>query len=473
MFGYLQGAAMSNERSTSGGCVNISSRIRPAHFIISPAVAGRIPRRLVCFSMFALMGSTAWAGSNNATQAAIPQAPEEVITDSKVLNPFAAKCKQQLEPWIIGSKITALTTESVGMLAEIASLGESQAAKDGLVASFLTEDGVANPSPAAPEILDAIAKGTELTAKVGEQIGKVNEIAATGLELKELGLHFCNTEFTGTISGAGGTNITGNSIYNNNLGVVQDLSVGGKVNANQVNAAQGISAMGGAITIGDPNGTTYSSGITIGGGAISGAGSGGAQATTGDKDAIAIGNGANATTATSTALGTSANANSINSTAIGTGAQAVGSNSTAIGAGAVAIGNNSVALGQGSAAVEDNTVSVGNATTGTTRRITNVAPGVAPTDAVNVEQFLGALGALDDKLSTRISQTGAITAAMSQIQLPRGAYSGIGVGLGTQGGQSAIALGFVAAVSPNLLVKFTAGNTGQVTNAAAGITLGW
>ena len=78
-----------------------------------------------------------------------------------------------------------------------------------------------------------------------------------------------------------------------------------------------------------------------------------------------------------------------NGAAFGNGAAAGGAGATAIGPGAVASGDNSVALGAGSIADQRNTVSVG--TVGGERRITNVADGVHPMDAVNVRQLNGAI----------------------------------------------------------------------------------
>jgi len=75
------------------------------------------------------------------------------------------------------------------------------------------------------------------------------------------------------------------------------------------------------------------------------------------------------------------------SVAGGAGAQATGTNTTAVGDNAVASGANSVALGNGSIADQANTVSVGSP--GSERRITNVAAGIAPTDAVNFSQLQG------------------------------------------------------------------------------------
>lgn len=68
--------------------------------------------------------------------------------------------------------------------------------------------------------------------------------------------------------------------------------------------------------------------------------------------------------------------------------QAVGSDSVAIGGAAQASAANSVALGTGSIANRSNTVSVGAA--GAERLITNVAAGVADTDAVTVAQLKAA-----------------------------------------------------------------------------------
>jgi hypothetical protein len=115
------------------------------------------------------------------------------------------------------------------------------------------------------------------------------------------------------------------------------------VNANQVHAAQGISAHGGAIFLGRLDGTSYFDGITIGGGAIAGAGFGGAEAFTGDVTAIAIGNGASAGSINSTALGTGAEASGIGGTALGATTSALGAGATAIGGDADASGGGAMA----------------------------------------------------------------------------------------------------------------------------------
>lgn len=88
-----------------------------------------------------------------------------------------------------------------------------------------------------------------------------------------------------------------------------------------------------------------------------------------------------------------------------TAAIASGTDSTALGNGAVASGNNSVAIGSGSVADQDNTVSIGSQ--GSERRLTNVAPGINGTDAVNMNQ----LNAVQSSVNTVARQAFAGAAA--------------------------------------------------------------
>ncbi|MEH6422607.1 hypothetical protein V7787_52795, partial [Pseudomonas sp. CGJS7] len=94
-----------------------------------------------------------------------------------------------------------------------------------------------------------------------------------------------------------------------------------------------------------------------------------------------------ATGTNSAAGGAGAKATGNGSIALGNDSGAAGSGSTAVGSGAQAISENSVAIGKGSLANQDNTVSVGAA--GQERKITNVAAGQSDTDAVNVAQLKG------------------------------------------------------------------------------------
>ncbi len=100
-----------------------------------------------------------------------------------------------------------------------------------------------------------------------------------------------------------------------------------------------------------------------------------------------------------TALGNSASATKQNAVAIGQGATVLAANGSAFGAGALvtAVATNSVALGQGSIASAPNTVSVGSP--GNERRVTNVAAGIAPTDAVNVSQLTSTASGIQTQIN--------------------------------------------------------------------------
>lgn len=143
---------------------------------------------------------------------------------------------------------------------------------------------------------------------------------------------------------------------------------------------------------------TGASGIALGDGAIAGTGA----------NAIAIGTGAVATG--SVAIGAGAAAG-LGNTAIGDGAVAnVAAGASAFGAGASATAANSVAIGSGSVATAANTVSVGSA--GNERRITNVAAGVAPTDAATVSQLSSVASGLQGQIS---SFQGQISSLQTQV----------------------------------------------------------
>ncbi|MDR5833017.1 YadA-like family protein [Caballeronia sp. LZ034LL] len=140
-----------------------------------------------------------------------------------------------------------------------------------------------------------------------------------------------------------------------------------------------------------------------------------------------------------------------------TPAVASGTNSTAIGNGANASGNNAVALGSGSVADQDNTVSIG--AKGSERRLTNVAPGVNGTDAVNMNQ----LGAVQNSVNTVARQAFAgVAAAMAMPNLTPSApgKTVVAVGVGNYKGYTAVGLGGT----------YRSGNNRWLVNGAASIT---
>ncbi|CAH2933977.1 MAG: surface protein [uncultured Paraburkholderia sp.] len=156
----------------------------------------------------------------------------------------------------------------------------------------------------------------------------------------------------------------------------------------------------------------------------------------------------------------------VNSTA--SAPQATGSGSLALGGGAKASAANSVALGEGSVADQPNTVSVGSA--GSERRITNLAAGQAPGDAVNMQQFQGGMGDL-----ARRAYAGAASAMAMNMVPEVDATKNLAIGVGTAGymGYQAVAVGLSARVAQNFKVKLSAGISSVTTSVGAGAAYQW
>jgi autotransporter adhesin len=190
-------------------------------------------------------------------------------------------------------------------------------------------------------------------------------------------------------------------------------------------------------------------------GAVGGAGS----------NSLAVGTNAVATGQNSTAAGQGSVANAAGATALGAAATATAANATAVGAGAQATASNSVAVGANSVANEANTMSVGSA--GNERRVTNVAAGVNPTDAVNVSQMNAGIGNAvtqsnqytDSRVqglqntvdSNRHDADGGTAAAMAVAGLPQPTSPGknmVSLAGSTYQGQTGLALG-ISTVSEN------------------------
>lgn len=199
--------------------------------------------------------------------------------------------------------------------------------------------------------------------------------------------------------------------------------------------------------VGDGNATAIGADslATTGGSAF------GVEAEATGKDSTALGKEAVARGYKSVAIGEDSSVIGAYGTGVGDGAEVLGSNgsafgadsvaeaedSTALGAGAEASGENSVALGAGSIADRDNTVSVGSE--GAERTISNVAPGVYGTDAVNVNQ----LKAVERKISAGVSAAMAMTTPV----ISAGKSNAVAIGAASYNNTSALAL--------NLAHKFT------------------
>ncbi|CAB3768756.1 hypothetical protein LMG30113_05809 [Burkholderia paludis] len=170
-----------------------------------------------------------------------------------------------------------------------------------------------------------------------------------------------------------------------------------------------------------------------------------------------------------------------NATAAGSGSVASGSGSTALGDHATASGANSVALGANSVATAANTVSVGSV--GNERTISNLAPGVNGTDAVNVNQLNSGVSNAVAQANQYTNQqieglkndmNSGVAAAMAVAGLPQPTGPGksmVAVAGSTWQGQQGLALG-VSTVSENgkwiykgALTTSSRGGTGAVLGA--------
>jgi autotransporter adhesin len=139
-----------------------------------------------------------------------------------------------------------------------------------------------------------------------------------------------------------------------------------------------------------------------------------------------------------------ATASALQSTAGGDGAVASGGASTAVGYRASASGVNSVAIGANSSdGGQANVVSFGSP--GAERRLTNVAPGVNGTDAVNLNQLNAVsnyAASLNNALSVKVSGELAGANALSGLPFSTIPTKGmVAAGFGYQDGQGAFAFG--------------------------------
>jgi autotransporter adhesin len=195
-----------------------------------------------------------------------------------------------------------------------------------------------------------------------------------------------------------------------------------------------------------------------------------------------------ANVSSATALGNSASATVANAVAVGQSATVLSANGTAIGAGAVvrASATNAVAIGQGSVATAPNTVSFGSP--GNERRLSNVAAGIAPTDAVNVAQLnsfaggitgglQGQINGLQGEINTNQTEARAgIALALASTALqydPRPGKLSIAAAVGNFKGQSALASGLGYAISDRWRVNASFSATPQVNQYGAAIGSSW
>ena len=226
----------------------------------------------------------------------------------------------------------------------------------------------------------------------------------------------------GVSAGLAQTALSSTSLDSNGDSVVFDTgsatvgATGTAVGDSSTASGDNSAALGASSTASGNNSSALGANSTASGDSSSAVG---ASSTASGNNSSALGANSTASGNNSSALGANSTARGTNSVAVGAGASALGNNSTAIGANAfVAVsGNNSVALGQGSIAARPNTVSVG--APGQERQITNVAAGIAPTDAANV----GQLNALQNQITGNLSEARrgiAATSALAYVPTPSG-----------------------------------------------------
>jgi autotransporter adhesin len=248
------------------------------------------------------------------------------------------------------------------------------------------------------------------------------------------------------------------------LGTVQGGGAGGSFlsqGATYNNTSTSIVSGAGCAVANGPDSTA--TGLCAQAGSLSGVD--GSTVTTSAPGATAYGAYAQAKTADTTAVGYRSLAAQAGGVAIGYQAQALGDPATAIGANSVAAGNmsvalgagaqanatNSVALGANSIANDANTVSVGSP--GAQRRITNVAPGLSPTDAANMQQLYDIHNYSVQVARYAYSGIAGATALAMIPQVEPGRRFSVGVGLGSYKGYGAVAIGASARLTDHIIAK--------------------
>jgi autotransporter adhesin len=258
----------------------------------------------------------------------------------------------------------------------------------------------------------------------GRKKSSVNKVIAAGLLLAMAGMGSSAFAATGTVTDSNGSTIIASDVTGS---CAAASATGSSTNFSTLAMGCGATSTQSGVAIGD-GANAVSAALALGGNANA---SGfqslafGSYATASQGGAIALGHYSLASGFDAIAAGSHAQANGYFSLAFGERSQANGENGVAIGSTA-SIGSditNSVALGAGSvadattfgtanynpgnlalsglASADNGVVSVGSA--GLERRITNVAPGGAPTDAVNVSQ----LQSEDAKVNTLGGNTAA------------------------------------------------------------------
>jgi autotransporter adhesin len=253
----------------------------------------------------------------------------------------------------------------------------------------------------------------------------------------------------------------------------------------------------GSIAVGLNAASTGANAIAIGTGAVATGSIAVGNTASASNGGAAFGDFANATCPTctpnissATAVGNSASATVANGVAVGQSATVAAANGTAIGAGATvqAGATNAVAVGQGSVASAPNSVSFGSP--GSLRTLTNVAPGVNPTDvatfgqlssvASGVQQQIGSVETQIGGLQTQVNQANsgvAMAMAMGGGFLPDNKRFAVAANYGAFAGQGALGLTGLARLSDSIVLSGSFGysvvNSSNEYGGRVGVQFAW
>lgn len=320
---------------------------------------------------------------------------ETSLGDTQVGSSAAAQCQEQVDDLVMGLQTAEIAADFIGLgieaagavfiISEIPGIVAQAAALALGTAAFAIEEEVSDKPNCEGDFLGSVKTQAGFQAALESEFlsdldvqgtlnanGGLNTTTATvsnGLIVTGGGADITGDSFfrnaltvQGLFTASAGMDVTGLATFHDNVKMEKDLDVDGKGTFGEIAVDKGLSVFGGQMWLGDVGGQTFQPGISIGGGAFAGAGTGGAQSSATHLAAIAIGNSSLATQSGSIAFGLSAKSIAQNAVAIGTSAGQLGggTNSTAVGSLANAAGLNASAVGTGSSAGGNNAAAFGN-----------------------------------------------------------------------------------------------------------------
>jgi autotransporter adhesin len=141
-----------------------------------------------------------------------------------------------------------------------------------------------------------------------------------------------------------------------------------------------------------------------------------------------------------------------------------------------AVTGNVTTLNAGTVNVTGNVTAGGTITAGSgmvaNGRVQNVSPGILPTDAANMSQLNQVRSEVQDMRKTSSTGAAIALAAASVPALEAGKQFGVGVGVGSYDGRSAIAAAVSFRINESAQIKLNVG-TGQSGKVGGGIGASW